>query len=197
MAHRKKSHKKTTHHRRRRVGGIPGSMKGAGVIILSAGGGYLMADNINEQIDKILPKTKDDTGAEVPNETYGTLGEIGGGGALIYFSKMFPASIRMFATIAGGILVGAGIKRGLKQMGVIKGYQSVPVIGRHRIPGGVRGYQSMPVLGMTPGQLQGSPAQLQGGFRVNGIDNGFIPQGSGPGMGTLMMDGASNSALCQ
>ena len=65
---------------------------------------------------------------------------------------------------------GAGIRRALSVMGIMSGYQAVPVIGRHRMAG----YQNTPVLGGVPPQLSGRPAQLQG-FRVNG----YRPTGSG------------------
>lgn len=179
--------KKKTYGRRRRVGAIGLQAGSTGLKLLSIAAGYLAADTINEQVDKILPKKKDEAGVEGPNQTIAIVGEVGLGGLLLM--KRRPT---MITTVAGGIAAGAGLKRALKTMGVLKGYQSVPVIGRHRMAG----YQSVPVIGKTvvPPQLAGKPGQLQG-FRVNGVwNNGYDSQGSGV-MGSVMDANANGSGI--
>jgi hypothetical protein len=165
MAKRKKRSGK-----RRRVGALSLTKKGSGMTLLSLAAGYFLADTINPQVDKIVPKTKNEAGVEVPNSTLAMAGQIGLGGLLL-MGKPFGKG--MIQTAAGGVLAGAGLKRALKAAGVIKGYQAVPVLGRRR---SAAGYQSVPVIGktVTPPQLSGVPAQLQG-YRVNG----YKSQGSG------------------
>src|SRR5262245_13914913 len=107
--------KKKRHHRKRRsVGALSLSKKGAGIKLLALAGGYLLADKLNEQIDKYLPKTKNEAGADVPNTTIGMVGQIGLGGLLLMSKKE-----SMIKTVAGGILAGSGLKRALKTAGVI------------------------------------------------------------------------------
>lgn len=165
MAKHKRKHSKRRH---RRVGAFSMSGKNsAGMKLLAVAGGFLLGDTINTQLDKVLPKTKNTTtNVEEPNQTIGIVGEIGLGGLLLMRKKS-----SMLTTLGGGILAGAGLKRAAKKMGLMTGYQSVPVIGRHRMAG----YQSVPVIGSNmPPQLSGrTPSQLQG-FRVNG----YIPVGS-------------------
>lgn len=179
MAKRKKSNRR---RRSRRVGAVSLGKKGTGLKLLAIAGGYLMGDMINGAVDKLLPGTKDaTTGIKTidPNmNRMAAVGEIGIGGLLLLSKKSGTVM-----KVGGGLLAGAGLKRALVQMGVLKGYQSVPVIGRHRMAG----YQSVPVIGNTgmPPQLSGrTPAQLQG-FRVNGYNN------QGSGMGVLAGDNGS------
>lgn len=163
--------KRKHHHRRRRVHGFGGGgKKSMGLKLLAVAGGYLMADGINAQIDKIVPKKTDTvTNTQVPNNTVAIAGSIGLGGLLLM--RKGTGTTGMVTTIAGGLLAGAGLKRALKSSGIISGYQNVPVIGAPRMAG----YQSTPVIGgKRPPQLAGRPAQLQG-FRVNG----YTPTGSG------------------
>jgi len=178
MAHKKR---KTKHRRRVRGGFNLGGKSGAGLKLLSIAAGYLMADTINEQVDRILPK-KTDTSVTPnitgPDQTIGSIAEIGIGGLLVMkkFGTGMTSTVLQFG---GGLLAGAGLKRALKQAGVITGYQSVPVlgnIGRKRMTG----YQSVPVLGKIPGQLQGRPAQLQGYTSAgSGAMGGYTSAGSG------------------
>jgi len=174
---------KKKRRRHRRVGAMGfGGKKDAGLKLLAVAGGFLLGDNINTQLDKILPKSKDaTTGIETPNQTIGIVGEIGLGGLLLMRKKK-----NMPLTLVGGLLAGAGLKRAAKKMGLLKGYQSVPVIGRHRMGG----YQSVPVIGNTvvPSQLSGkTPAQLQG-YKVGA----YLPHGSGVMAGS---DGGSGSGI--
>jgi hypothetical protein len=159
----------------RRVGALAVE-KGSGMKLLALAGGYLLGDAISAPLQTITEKVLPPKEGSNPAKTVVMAAELGIGGLLLLRSK------GKIATLAGGVLAGAGIRRALSQMGVIKGYQNVPVIGRHRLAG----YQSVPVIGATPPQLAGAPAQLQG-FRVNGGlgTNGYGSQGSGV-MGTVM-----------
>ena len=106
-----------------------------------------------------------------------TVGLVGIGGLLLMRKKSQPA-----LKYAGGVLLGAGLKRALKVLGVVSGYQSVPVIGRsHRMAG----YQSVPVIGrtITPPQLAGyTPPQLAGYIPAGSGVSGYRPAGSGVGV---------------
>lgn len=178
MARRKR---RSTHHhhrrRSRRVGALGLGKGDTGMKLLSIAAGYLMADTINAQVDKVVPKTTDPTTlVQTPNQNIAIIGEVGLGGLLL-MKKSSSGTVGKVLKYGGGVLVGAGLKRALKKFGVIKGYQAVPVLGRPRMAG----YQSVPVLGktVTPPQLSGRPAQLQG-YGVNG----YTPHGSGVMSGT-------------
>lgn len=189
------SHKKKSKGRRRRVrGGFNlGGKSGTGLTLLSIAAGYLMGDTINEQVDKVLPKKTDTSvtpNVTGPDQTIGSVAEIGIGGLLV-MKKFGSGTTSTVLKLAGGVLAGAGLKRALKQAGVISGYQSVPVlgnIGRKRMTG----YQSVPVLGKIPGQLQGRPAQLQGYIPSGSTMQGYTSQGSGAIGSVELGSGISN-----
>lgn len=164
--------KKKTKNRKksRRVGGIglkPDSM--VTKVLAVAAGYFLLADPINDQLDKLIPKKE--AAPAAPATTAGFMdnidivgvGEVGIGAAALFMGK--PSLLK---TLAGGILVGAGVKRLMGGPAGVTGYQSVPVIGYAKKR--MAGYQSVPVIGKVPGQLQGVPAQLQG-YRVNGYQS--------------------------
>ncbi len=200
MAKKRSKSTKKKSGKRRRVGGVGGMNLNTPVMKLLglAAGYFLTADLVNETIDTALTKKTTDptTGAQVNapisegTKTIITGGEIGIGGLLLMKKKQ---SLITFA--AGSVAGGAGIKRALKKFGVIKGYQSVPVIGKHRMAG----YQAVPVIGVTPPQLAGGPAQLQG-YKVGngalgaGLDYGYNSQGSGV-MGAMISPNANGSGL--
>jgi len=156
------------------------------VKILSVGAGFLAGDMINTQIDKLLPKTTDPVPVPTKNaQTAAAVGEIGLGGLLL-LRKQSRGTMGAVMTYGGGILMGAGLKRALKVMGVISGFQSVPVIGRHRMAG----YQSVPVIGQSviPAQLAGrtTPPQLAGYVPAGSGVGAYVPAGSGVGvMGSI------------
>ena len=168
--------KKKKHKRRaRRVGGLKLGGNDTLIKLAAVGVGFLAATPINNAIDKILPK--DATGAPSKNmQTAATVGQVGIGGLLLL--KKGRGTTGMAMNAAGGLLAGASIKRVLKTMGIISGYQSVPVIGsrRHRMAG----YQSTPVIGAIPAQLAGTPPQLAG-YRPagSGAMGAYVPAGSG------------------
>lgn len=172
--------KKKRKSRRRRVSGIGAALNPSSPIakVAALAAGYLLADKINGAISSIVPASQAATvGKILP------YAEVGLGGLLLMKGKS-----SLVKTAAGGLLAGAGLKTVLTQLGVVKGYQSVPVIGAAKR---VAGYQAVPVIGSadTPAQLQGidTPAQLQG-YRING----YTPNGSGVGrvMGSLYANGS-------
>jgi hypothetical protein len=156
--------------------------KDTGLKLAALAGGFFLGKSINGMIDSLAVKmspatgttavTSNITGSNIPTVA-ATVGEVGVGGLLLMMKKR-PGTTGMILKVAGGVLAGAGLRRAIGQMGFMNGYQSVPVIGRHRMAG----YQSVPVIGQRtiPAQLAGgnTPAQLQG-FRVNG----YTPTGSG------------------
>lgn len=199
MAKKRKSTKKKS-GKRRRVGGIGGlNLNSPAVKLLGVAAGYFLgADFVNEGIDSVLAKkgAPDATGTPVPmplsesTKTIVALGQVGVGGLLLMKKRQ---NFLTFA--AGSVAAGAGVKRALKKFGVIKGYQSVPVIGRHRMAGGgLGGYQSVPVIGVTPPQLAGTPAQLQGYTPAGSGVGAYNSQGSGV-MGSTINPNANGSGL--
>lgn len=178
--HRKKKHRKHG-HRRHRIGAAslnPGSpMVKLGA---TAVGYFLAADPINGAIDKAntKPATATEPATTRLNPKIIGVAEAGIGVALLMGKK--PSMVK---AIAGGILAGAGLKRLLKEFGVVSGYrvngyQSVPVIGAAKSRMG--GYQSVPVIGAsTPAQLMGAPAQLQGYTSAGSGIMGTTEYGSG------------------
>jgi len=156
--------------------------------------GYFAADTINGGIDKLntVPVTATNTTGTRVGATLVTGAQLGVGGLLL-LSKKKAGTMGMVKTVAGGVLAGAGIKRALKQAKIISGYQMVPAIGRR-----MGGYQNVPTIGGTrPAQLAGTPAQLAG-YRVNGVPNGYVPNGSGTSkvMGAVDGPGAACGAGC-
>lgn len=172
MAKRKK-HKRRS---RRRVGAFSLGGSDTGVKLLAVGAGFLLGNTINGLIDKALPKTTD--AVPVPttsSQTIAMVGQVGLGGLLLL--KKQTGTTGMIMKGAGGLLAGAGVKRALKVLGVMSGYQSVPVIGRHRMAG----YQSVPAIGAkVPAQLAGKvPPQLSGYRPAGSGVGGYVPAGSG------------------
>lgn len=181
--------KKRSKGRRRRVGGSSLLNPSSPVVKIAATAvGYLLADTINAQIDKVIPATLlpvAAAGAKPGVMDYAVPAVEAGVGAFLLF-KGKPSLIK---SAAGGILLGAGIKRGLRKAGVITGYQSTPVIGGRRR---MSGYQDTPVIGAAPGQLQGAPDQLQGYRNAGSGMAGYNSQGSGV-MGALYMDASDGN----
>jgi hypothetical protein len=183
MAKRKKT--KKGGRRRRRVGAFGMGGKDTAIKIAAIAGGFFLGKSVNDKINSLNTKTVPATATTaattttvVPSAVI-TVGELGLGGLLL-LRKGGAGTMGMVTKVAGGVLAGVGLRRALGQMGIMAGYQSVPVIGRHRMAG----YQSVPVIGANkiPVQLSGkTPAQLQG-FRVNG----YTPTGSSVGvMGSI------------
>jgi hypothetical protein len=177
-----KKHKK--HHRRRRVGALGGGKK-SGMLIKIAGvaAGYFLGDSITNKLGTYMTTTTAATSTTAATTTPNTTAVMGvelGLGALLLLKKSSGTTGTVMKA-AGGFLAGAGLKLALKKAGFISGYQSVPVIGRHRMAG----YQNVPVIGGTPAQLAGVPGQLQG-FKVGqyGVQGSSVISGFGKGGST-------------
>lgn len=173
---RRKRHTVKRHRRRRHgsVGALKLGGKDSGLKLIALAGGFFLGKQINAAIDKLNTTTTGTPAVSTNrvNPNMLTVGEIGIGGLLL-LRKKSPGMLGTGLQVAGGVLAGAGLRRAIGQLGFMNGYQSTPVIGRHRMAG----FQSVPVIGQRmPPQLSGSrgPAQLQG-FRVNG----YTPTGSG------------------
>jgi hypothetical protein len=167
--------------RRRRVGAFGMGGKDTALKIAAVAGGFFLGKSINAAIDKLNTKvipataTTSATSASIVPTDLITIGELGIGGLLL-LRKGGTGTMGTVTKVAGGVLAGVGVRKLLAGMGIMSGYQSVPVIGRHRMAG----YQSVPVIGAgkMPVQLSGgTPSQLQG-FRVNG----YKPTGSSVGV---------------
>lgn len=171
MAKKRKKHSR----RRRRVGAFSLGGSDTGVKLLAVGAGFLLGNTINGMIDKVLPKTTDTVPVVTKSgETIAMVGQVGLGGLLLLRKQSGTTGMVMKA--AGGLLAGAGVKRALKVLGVMSGYQSVPVIGRYKMAG----YQSVPAIGKTPAQLAGkTPPQLSGYRPAGSGVGGYVPAGSG------------------
>lgn len=172
--------KKTT--RRRRIGAAALNPGSPVVQLGSVAVGFLLADTLNAPIDKMLKGDK----PAIPAMTNKIVGAAEVGlGALLVMGKGKKSLIK---TAAGGILAGAGLKRLLREFGVISGYQAVPVIGSQSR--GINGYQAVPVIG--------NPFNPSGinGYRVNG---GYMVNGQGDGtsrvMGNAVGSAGSGSGL--
>lgn len=176
MARRKKHGKK--HHRRRHIGAVgKGMFKPNSPLVQygSIAAGWFVGTKINDAIDKAINGDKP-ANEQIDGKIVAAAEAILGG--MLYFSKKKT----MAKTVAGGVLLGAGVKRGLKEFGVINGFQSVPVLA---------GYQSVPVLGgysvPTPGgSLAGysvpTPGGSLAGRRVHKSVMGSIGDDNGSGV---------------
>jgi hypothetical protein len=172
MAYKKKSKKgaKRTTRRRRRVGAVALNAKSPLVQFGSIAAGYFLGDTINPLIDKVA-------GTMDPKIVGAAEAGIGAALAFNLLSKgKAPGALQV---AAGGILMGAGAKRLLKEFGVINGFQSVPVLAGRRM----NGYNSVPVLGgyNTSRTAMNGIGGYRVGPRINGSSNvmGCAASGSG------------------
>lgn len=122
MARRAKKTKSKS-HRRRSVGAI--NPNNNLVKIGAVAAGYFLGTKINDAISKA-------TGDKIDGKIIAAV-EAGLG----LFLLMRKGRKTMVTTIAGGVLAGSGVKKGLQEFGVINGYSDVPVLG---------GYQNVPVI---------------------------------------------------
>jgi hypothetical protein len=161
---------------RRRVGATALNLKNPIVMYGPIVGGFLMGDMINNAIDKALPDDK--VGQKIKG------GAEAGIGAALVFMKLGKKKT-IIEVVAGGVLAGAGVRRLLKEFGIITGiggYQSVPVLGRRA---GVNGYGAVPVIGngykTSRTALNGV---LNGGYQVPQVPSKLNVMGStGSGSG--------------
>lgn len=164
MAKRKaKKGKKTS--RRRSVGALNANnpLVKFGPIVA----GYFLGDKINDAISKA-------TGDKVDGKI------LGGGeaalGAVLMMGKVGKGKSKMFAKMAGGVLLGAGAKKLLSEFGVINGFSDVPVIS---------GYGDVPVIGGY-----NVPQAALNGYNVPKPMNvmGSVSEGTGSGLGYMDSD---------
>lgn len=160
MAKRKKT--KKTVRRRRRVGAVALNPNSALMTYAPIVAGFLLAPQIDKLTAKIIPANVD--GKIVAAAEAGL-------GALLVFGKGKPSVMKK---VAGGILLGAGIKRGLTEFGIggIGGYQMVnalngynkvqSIAGAKRINGYVPGNNGMNGYPTTREAINGIPAGMEG-----------------------------------
>lgn len=174
MAKRRKTRRTS---RRRRVGAATLTASNPIVKFGSIAVGYLMADNINKPIQKMIDKAKID----VQPTTVGGV-EAGVGYLLAFVMKKKT----MLKQVVGGALIGAGIKKVLSESGVggIGPYGRVPVVG-----GAVGPYGRVPVLG----------TKRMGAYSPNASLNGYSPNGSLNGKQKIVgsVSNATGSGLMQ
>ena len=164
MAKRRK-HRKT--HRRRRIGALALNASSPLVKYGSVAAGYFMGDKVNEAIDKA-------TGGKVDGKI------VAAAEALLGFMLLTKGKKSTLKVAAGGVMLGAGVKRGLAEFGVISGFADVPVIA---------GYKSVPVLNgyvTRPGQMAGYMTPQPMSNRQNVM--GAVDVGSGTGLGYMDSD---------
>lgn len=150
MATKKKTKKKGGRRHHRKVGALGLNPKSPVVQAVIAVAGFLGADKyINPAVDKV-------TGTM--DETVKAGGQVGIG-TLLVLNK--HTQKHWFAVVPGALLAGAGLKRGLRAMGVINGiggYQDVSVVAGKKA---MNGYGQVKVVGTLP------QPSLNGGFTVN------------------------------
>lgn len=134
MAKRRKSAKKTS--RRRRVSGVALSAKSPVVQLGAIAAGYFfLGDKINDALSNV-------TGSVDPKII--AAAEVVGG--FLLRKKMKGTA----GQVLGGILIGAGAKKGLQEFGVLSG---LPTVGNFRTIQGlppVRKVAGLPGEGMSP-----------------------------------------------
>lgn len=175
---KKKTAKKRKPVRRRRVGATALNVKNPIVMFGPIVGGFLLGDKINTAIDTALPDDK------VGQKTKGILE--GGIGAALVFMKIGKKKT-VVEMVAGGVLAGAGVRRLLKEFGIITGiggYQSVPVVARRHHQ--LNGYGSVPVIGN--GGYTTSKYSLNGA--LNGVPGYAVPSPAGS---SNVMGGVGNN----
>jgi hypothetical protein len=137
MAKRRKT--KKTSHRRRRVSGVALSANSPIVNFGSIAAGYFLGDKINDALSSV-------TGTIDPKIIAAV--EAVGGFLLRKKMKGLPGQV------LGGVMMGAGIKKGLQEFGVING---LPTVGAYRplsnvknLPASVRKVSGLPGQGQSP-----------------------------------------------
>jgi hypothetical protein len=133
--------KKKTHSRRRMSGGLSLNANSDIVKFGSMGLGYFLADPINAIIDKVADPTKVDQKL--------VAGAQAGAGAAYMFLKKGKKNVVLVA--ASGLLIGSGVKRGMKAFGMgampINAYQNVQHVAGPRRRHMLNGYQDVNHVG--------------------------------------------------
>lgn len=133
MPKAKKKKKKGTTYRRRRVSGLGKITPDNPIVpIASAVAGWFFADKINPGIDK-LTGTMD--------QKIVSVAQTGIGAGLILVKMSNNKAVKWIQKVGGGVLAGAGLKRGLKEFGVLNG-----IGGYHSVPA-LSGYAAVPTIG--------------------------------------------------
>lgn len=139
MARKKKATKKTS-QRRRRVSGVAMNANSPIMQYGPIAGGYLLADKINEAIAKVVPATLDP-------KIVAAAQAIGG----FILRKQMKG---MAGAVIGGLLMGSGVKAGLKAFNVISGVpgsRSLPVVNGYRDLRTINGLpRSVVAAGLSP-----------------------------------------------
>ena len=170
MPRGKKGKKKTVRRRRRSVGAMSLNVKSPLMTFGPMVAGFFLGDTINNAIDNALPDTK-------VSQTVKGIAEGGIGGALV-FMKLGPRKTPV-ELIAGGVMLGAGVRRMLKVAGVIQGigsYGAVPVIAARRSHHRMNGYGAVPVIGngYTPNRNLAGSLNGVGGYNVPPVPSGVM-----------------------
>lgn len=147
MARKKRKAKKTS-RRRRSVGALALNASSPLVKYGSIAAGYLLADKINTPIDTAV-------GSKIDSKIIAA-GQVGLGALLVFKKGGKPSLVK---TVLGGVMLGAGAKRGMASFGIggLGGYQSVPAIA---------GYQNVPAVGSARTRRLVNGMGSHGGSRV-------------------------------
>lgn len=138
MAKRRKTSKKTS-SRRRRVSGVALSVKSPVVQFGSIAAGYFLGDKLNDALSNV-------TGSIDP-KIVAAAEAVGG----FLLRKQMKGTA---GQVLGGVLIGAGVKKGLQSFGIISG---LPTVGGYKdlrtiqgLPNSVRKVAGLPGQGMSP-----------------------------------------------
>lgn len=135
---------KPASRRRRRVGAL--NTKGLLMKLAPVAAGYLLAEQINPLVDKIVPAT---IKAKSNYQMIAGVAEGGLGGWLAFGMKKRSMPLQ----IVGGVMLGAGLKRVVKSQGAVAGFRDQKVIQGRR---GMAGFYDQKVVqGYTPTTGQG------------------------------------------
>lgn len=153
MAKKKKS--KKTSQRRRRVSGVALNAKNPLVQYGAIAAGYFLGDKINEKLATV-------TGTLDPK----IVAAMEAAAGYLVRSKVKGAA----GAIAGGVLMGAGIKGGLKAFGVISG---MPVVSGTKM---INGYKDLRTINGLPAPVRRVAGAVAPGLSnsvsvISGVDN--------------------------
>ena len=159
---RRKSGKKAKTTRRRRIGGL-GKLNASNPIVKfgSIAAGYFLADKVNAAVDKVTGTMDGKLVAGIQ-----TFGGLVLNGTVPMIKKKLPLPL----VIVGGVVAGAGVKRGLTEMGVINGFHDVPVLGGYRDVPALGGYNPTPGASMNGYNV---PSRVMGAVMFDGADGGL------------------------
>lgn len=161
MANRRKTKKKAT-RRRRRVGAMALTASNPLVKYGSMAAGFFVADDINQGIDKF-------TGTMDAKAKGAITSGIGAG---LVFMKLGKKKT-VVETVAGGLLIGAGAKRLLKEFGIMNGFRAVPAVNG-AMPKRLNGYQNVNVLnGYPTARIPMNGYKVPGGVSTSLAGNGY------------------------